>query len=116
MLPTSFADGLRVSCGNNPKPAREILELMLKVVPARLGRPEAAVLAGDEGRRVEEGHSLYGAFATIGVKALAEACKGLMAPAGGADSAAIEKGCRIIRTRWEGLEKEANHYLATLQP
>ena len=30
------------------------------------------------------------------------------------DAAAIETVYRLIRTQWEGLEKEANHYLETL--
>ncbi len=50
-FPTSFAEGLRISCGNDPKLTRTVLELMLEGVPARLERLGAAINAGDEGQR-----------------------------------------------------------------
>jgi PAS domain S-box-containing protein len=114
--PSSFGEGLSESCGNDPKLIRKILELMLKGVPVRLGRLQAAVIAGDDGQVSGEAHSLKGAFATVGAKSLALACQELMSLAKTGEPAAIEDGYRLIGNQWEGLELEASRYLETLSP
>ena len=112
--PTPFAEGLRRSCGNDPKLSRKLLELMLTGVPARLERLGAVINAGDEAQRLEEAHSLKGGFATVGAQALAAACQEMMS-LGKGESAAITEVYRLIRDQWEGLEKEAIHYLETIR-
>ena len=104
----------RESCGDDPKLIREVLGLMLKGVPVRLERLEAAVGAG-EGRQVSwEAHGLTGAFATVGAEALAAACQALMTLGERGDFAAIETVYRRIRDQWGQLEEEASRYLQTL--
>jgi len=112
--PRSFsAEILGESCGGDPELTREVLELMLGGVPARLGRLETAVGAGD-GRQVSwEAHGLKGAFATVGAGALAAACQDLVSLGERGDFAAIEEVYRAARDRWKGLKKEASRYLDT---
>jgi two-component system sensor histidine kinase/response regulator len=112
--PRSFTDGLRASCGNDPKLIRTVLELMLNSAPVRLGRLKTAVVAGDRHEVSAEAHSLKGAFATVGAEALAAACQELMSAGEGGDPASIEKADRLLRNQWEGLEKEASRYLESL--
>jgi HPt (histidine-containing phosphotransfer) domain-containing protein len=114
--PSSFAEGLRESCGNDPTLTLKVLELMLKGVPVRLGRLGAAVAEGDGLQVSAESHSLKGAFATVGAGALAATCQELMSAAKGGDSGAIEEAHRLIRDQWEGLEKEAKLYLDGFAP
>jgi two-component system sensor histidine kinase/response regulator len=114
-VPSPFAEQIRVSCGNDLKLTRKVLELMLKGVPVRLERLGTAINAGDESQRLEEAHSLKGGFATVGAQALTSACQEMMV-VGKRESAAIAEIYRIILDQWESLEKEANHYLETLRP
>ena len=113
-VPTSFAEGLRASCGNDQKLIRKVVDLMLKGVPVRVGRLEAAVVAGDGGKVMAEAHSLKGAFATLGARVLAESCQELMSLGEGGDLAAITEAYKSTLIRWEELEKEATLYLTTL--
>jgi HPt (histidine-containing phosphotransfer) domain-containing protein len=115
-VPSPFGEGLRVSCGNDSKLIRKVVELMLKGLPVRLGRLEAAILAGDGVRVLGKAHSLKGAFATVGAGDLTVPCQELMALAQGEDSVAIESVDRLVRNQREGLENEVNCYLETHHP
>jgi PAS domain S-box-containing protein len=105
---------LEESCGHDRKLTCEVLSLMLKSVPLRWERLEAAAAAGD-GRQVSwVAHSLKGAFLTVGAEALAAACQELMTLGDRGDFAAIEPVSRPIRTQWERLMEEAKRYLGRL--
>jgi two-component system sensor histidine kinase/response regulator len=112
--PSFSAEILTEACGNDPALICEVLGLMLRDVPLRLGRLEAAVAAGDRRPVSCEAHALKGTFATVGAAALTAACQELMSVSEREDFAAIEKVYRPILKLWESLEQEANRCLVTL--
>jgi CheY-like chemotaxis protein len=100
--------------GNNPKLIRDVLEIMLRDVPPRLGRLEKAVEDRD-GRQISwEAHGLKGAFLTVGATVLAAACQELITLGERGDFNAMESVHRPIRKQWERLALEANRHLEML--
>jgi PAS domain S-box-containing protein len=111
---TFDAEVLGESCGNDPGLTCEVLGLMLRNVPARLARLEAAVAARDGSQVSWEAHGLKGAFSTVGAEALAASCQDLMTLGDRGDSAEIDAVHRRIRDQWGRLEEDVNRYLGTL--
>jgi CheY-like chemotaxis protein len=100
--------------GNNPKLIRDVLKIMLRDVPPRLGRLEKAVEDRD-GRQISwEAHGLKGAFLTVGATALAAACQELITLGERGDFDAMESVHRPIRNQWERLALNATRHLETL--
>ena len=108
---TFSAELLAELSGKDPNVTREILDLLLRDVPERLGWLEAAIVVKD-GRRVSwEAHSLTGVFGTVGAEVLVTACRELKTLGEQADFAAINCASTAIRAHWEGLKAEASRFL-----
>jgi CheY-like chemotaxis protein len=102
---------LEESCGHDPILIREVLQLMLRDIPPRLERLQAAVSARDDLQVAWEAHGLKGAFLTVGAEALARTCQDLMSMIENGISTTIGMVHQPIQDQWGSLETEVLQYL-----
>jgi CheY-like chemotaxis protein/HPt (histidine-containing phosphotransfer) domain-containing protein len=105
---------LETCCGHDPALVREVLELVLQELPARLDRLEAAI-TGRRGHDVAwEAHDLKGLFMTIGAKDLAATCQELMSLGDRDQFGSIEGVYQPMRKHCSRVGSQAQGYLDTI--